>query len=98
MAHQAITTKYLAATDRRGSRIKATARAGTVIVPYDSGLSSTRNHAEAAKALAVKLKWPGAWLAGGLPGGMGNVFVLLPESMNAEHHPTVIKDGFVVSL
>ena len=49
---QAIVTKYIGAGNTRGSRVKATAWAGSVTIPYDTRLSSAEAHAEAAKALA----------------------------------------------
>ena len=80
---QAITTKFLGPTDYRGSRIKATAQAGSVTVPYDHALGIDENHTEAALALARKYDWIRAgWrLEGaGLPDGTGNAYVLFRES------------------
>jgi hypothetical protein len=56
----AIQTKYLPATDTRGSRIKAYTCIGhTATVPYDHALSSEKLHFEAVKALVEKhnLDW-----------------------------------------
>lgn len=72
---QAIVTKYLGPTNFRGSRIKASAYAGSIIVDYDCALNSERNHLEAAKKLANKYGWSGKWLAGGMPDETGNVYV-----------------------
>lgn len=55
---QAITTKYLGPTNHRGARVKATAQAGSVTVPWDHALGPQENHAEAAKALVAKYGWP----------------------------------------
>lgn len=49
-------------------RIKATAAAGSVIVPAHEG------HAAAAKQLAKKFKWTGTLIEGGLKDG-SHVFV-----------------------
>lgn len=66
---QAITTKYLGPTDTRGARIKATCDAGSLTVPYDHALDAPGNHREAAKALAVRLNWPGRYAGGGTKEG-----------------------------
>lgn len=61
---QSITTKYIGPTNFRGSRIKATAEAGSVTLSYDHALSSEENHCAAAKALAEKFDWQGVWVGG----------------------------------
>jgi hypothetical protein len=80
--YQAIVTKYLGPTDRRGSRVKASCEAGTITLVWDDALSSSGNHEAVACALAVKLTWAidlahfrRKYAAGGLPSGAGNVFV-----------------------
>lgn len=76
---QAIVTKYIGPTDHRGARVKATADAGSVTVPWDHALDSEENHTAAALALATKYDWlTSGWTfhAGGMPGGNGNVYVL----------------------
>lgn len=73
---QAIITKYLPATNSRGSRIKATCSSGSVTIPYPYELSGQAVHRAAAEALVAKL-FPGttaALLGGGLPDGR-SVFV-----------------------
>ena len=72
---QANTTKYIGPTNFRGSRIKATAAAGSVNIPSDGSLSLDARHAKAAQALAEKFGWSGVWYAGGMPDGRGNVYV-----------------------
>lgn len=72
---QAITTKFLGPTNARGSRIKATAGAGSLTVNWDHSKSLEDNHKEAAMALARKLDWRGSWIGGGLPDA-GFCFVL----------------------
>ena len=62
---QAITTKYLGPTNHRGSRVKATAEAGSVTVPWDHSLDTELNHFEAAHALCVKFGWSGVFHGGG---------------------------------
>jgi hypothetical protein len=73
--YQAITTKYLGPTNVRGSRIKAKAAAGSITIHYDDSLNSQQAHAKAAKALAEKLGWEGAYYQGGLPDDCGYCFV-----------------------
>lgn len=73
---QAIVTKYLGPTNFRGSRIKATAYAGSITIDYDPGLSQQANHDNAAKKLAAKFNWHGEWIAGGMPSEDGNCYVI----------------------
>ena len=55
--YQAITTKYLSATNHRGERVKATAQAGSITVSWDYELNTEANHVRAAKALSDKMGW-----------------------------------------
>ena len=70
---QAIQTKYLSATNSRGSRIKAFCAAGSLTIPYPHELSGQAVHRKAAEALAAKLGWTEphypALLGGCLPNG-----------------------------
>ena len=56
---KAIQTKYLAATNTRGSRIKATAGNMSATVPYNHAMSDEAVHFEAVKELVKKncLDW-----------------------------------------
>lgn len=75
---QAVTTKYLGPTDSRGSRVKATAQAGSVTISWDDALDGADNHAAAAAALAKKYGWDKhskRMIGGALPGGEGYCFV-----------------------
>lgn len=65
---QAIQTKYLSATNTKGSRIKATCAAGSITIDYPHELSGMAVHAAAAKVLVNKLGWDDAHY-GGLMGG-----------------------------
>lgn len=76
MMRQAITTKYLGPTNHRGSRIRATAQAGSVVVSWDDELDVNDNHLAAARTLAAKFSWPGRLIGGGLPSNRGNVYVV----------------------
>jgi len=67
--YQAIHTRFLGATDTRGSRVKATAQAGSVTVPWDYALSTDQNHDAAARALIERYGWHGVWHLGQLPNG-----------------------------
>lgn len=71
---QAIETKYIGPTNSRGARIKASAQAGSVTVPWDDGLDVDANHDRAAQALARKLNWTGKLIGGGLKRGNCYVF------------------------
>jgi len=74
---QAIVTKYLPATNTRGSRIKATAYAGSVTVSWDHSISSeAENYRAAAMALVTKYGLPSDnWHIGIMPNGSGFAFV-----------------------
>jgi len=72
---QAIVTKWLPLTSRCQSRIRATAAAGSIIVPWEHGLNADANHAAAARKLAEKFGWEGEWRGGGLPDRSGFAFV-----------------------
>ena len=72
---QAIETRYLGATNTKGGRIKATAWAGSVTVPYDHALDVQDNHRAAQLALRHKLGWQGKYAQGGNAKGDGYVFV-----------------------
>lgn len=77
---QAIETRYLGPTNSKVGRIKATARAGSKIVPYDRALSIEGNHRAAAMALVAKLGWhthapAERWATGGNAKGNGYVRV-----------------------
>lgn len=79
--YQAIQVKYLPCTNFRGTRVKATAAAGSVTLGYDPALYSGQNAEAAMLALVKKLEWdkyPGTWQGGVLPSG-DYVFVRLPE-------------------
>lgn len=80
--YQAIATKFLGPTNHHGARIKASAEAGSVTVPWDHSLSTEQNHVAAAKAFAAKWEWTGAWAGGALPDGRGFAFVRLPTGMH----------------
>lgn len=76
---QAIVTRYLPPTNVKGSRIKATAAAGSLTLHIDHALNIEQNHAAAAKALANKFKWRGQWYMGGLPNDAGYCFVCVDD-------------------
>lgn len=82
---QAIITKYLPATDYKGSRIKATCEAGSITIGYPHEVSSGQAcHRVAAEKLAAKLGWIGArygkLLGGGLPNAMGGYCFIFDNS------------------
>lgn len=66
--YQAITTKWFGPSSVRGSRVKASAPAGSITLPWDNALDAESNHRRAAHALADKLGWPGIYHGGALPG------------------------------
>lgn len=72
---QAITTKFIAPTNSRPARIKATADAGSVTVSWDHSKGISDNHRAAALTLADKFAWPRDLIGGSLPGS-GFAFVI----------------------
>ena len=74
-AGQAICTKYVGPTNSHGARIKVSAQAGTMYVPWDYALDTFANHEAAAYAYAAKKGWSGDWVGGGLPRDDGYCFV-----------------------
>ena len=86
---QAIHTKYLPATNCKGSRIKATCDRGSITVPYPHELSGDACHRYAVDALITRFieednakygtnknPWSDPYVTGGLPGGTcAHVFI-----------------------
>ena len=73
---KAITTKFIGATNYRGSRIKATAEGGhslTISYPHEANQGADA-HAVAALALCRRLGWDGELIAGGTAAGYVFVF------------------------
>lgn len=62
---QAITTKYLPATNTKGARIKATCEAGSVTISYPYSGDEQNTHWQAAQALIAKLGWWGEYACAG---------------------------------
>jgi hypothetical protein len=81
----AIATKYIGPTNSRGSRIKvtttdsrpSTGKPDTLTVGWNHALGVEDNHRAAAKALAKKLEWEGAYYQGATEHGF--VFVRARE-------------------
>ena len=90
---QAIATKYIGPSNVRGARVKASAEAGSVTLPWDHALNVDRNHAKAAETLARKFKWEGRYYGGALPGS-GYCFVCV-DTVSADEAVlfTVGKEG-----
>lgn len=72
---QAITTKFIAATNTKGERVKATAASGvSVTIPWSYSGDTEACHFEALTALCKKLDWQGEFIAGGTKTGFVWVF------------------------
>lgn len=81
---QAIQTKFFGPTNVSGSRYKATASAGSVILHADHALNPEQNHKAAAEALVAKFHWNEHKGYEGLIGGCladGSYVWVLVESM-----------------
>ncbi len=73
---QAIVTKFLSPTDTKGSRVKATCDAGSVVVSWSHSLNQSENHFAAMMKLCEKLGWNGLIRqGGGLPNNAGYCWV-----------------------
>ena len=77
---QYISTKFLSATNTKGSRIKAKASSASesITIAYDYSLDCEQAHAKAAMKLANKLDWKGEYSAGG--NDTGYVFTFIGSS------------------
>jgi len=72
---KAIVTKYLSATNSRGSRIKASAEGvKSIIAPLDYELDDEVNHESVALKLCEKNGWSTELVGGALPNGKGYAF------------------------
>lgn len=80
---QAIETKYLAPTNTKGARVKASAYGANITIPYDYALSTERAHAAAALDLIAKMGWTGTFAQGGNAKGNGYVFVNVEGALEA---------------
>ena len=87
---QSIQTKFLSATDSKGSRIKAKCARGSIVIPYPHELTGDETHRAAVLALVTRFLdedssrditretnfWNRAFVSGSLPdGSMAHVFV-----------------------
>ena len=66
---QAIVIKFLGATNTKGTRIKASAKAASVTMPLDYGAGHEQRIGQAVDALLNKLEWSGDYIIGHLPSG-----------------------------
>lgn len=66
MSHKTIVTKILPATSTKPTRVKAYHEGGHSVV---IGWADDNSHQTAARALAVKMQWPGNWARSSLPNG-----------------------------
>ena len=72
---KAIITKYISATDTKGSRIKASdSDRNSITIPYPHELSGEDVHRKAALALCEKMQWSTDLIGGGLKNGYVFVF------------------------
>ena len=78
---QAIHVKYLPCTNTKGSRIKATCQAGSIIIDYPHELSGMDCHAKAAYALLTKMHWDYKLVGGQLP-SHDYAFVMVDPASN----------------
>ena len=76
---QAILVKYLAPTNTKGGRLKASAWFGSLTVGYDHAHGPLENHENAAFALCKKYGYNNVLLDWGhLPSSLGYAFIMKP--------------------
>ena len=63
-SYQTIVVTILGPTNTKGSRIKASCDAGSVILAWDHSLGTGPNGNAAVKALLAKVDWHGNWVGG----------------------------------
>lgn len=84
---QAIQTKFIAPTNHRGARIKASCQAGSITVNYEYNADGYMSaHKIACDALRKKLEWTGKYygnmVSGELPdGSVAWVFLPRPNAL-----------------
>jgi hypothetical protein len=85
---QAILTRYLGPTNTKGSRVRATAQAGSVTIAWNDEADTDANHRIAAEFLASMYGWlrKNRLEGGALPDGKSYAFVLieLPKEAQTE--------------
>ena len=74
---QAIIVKYIGPTNTRETRLRASYAGGSIIVDWNYDVSYERNYANAARVLAIRLKWCGRYAHGTIPDGR-HVFLMMP--------------------
>lgn len=72
---KAIHTKFLAATNTKGSRVKAFTADQSITRGYEHCLHHSERHCAIAMALVEKMGWHGFYVGGGSADGKGEVFV-----------------------
>lgn len=91
---QAISTKYCGPTNTRGGRIRASAQAGYIYVPWDHSLGIDENHARAAQEYCKRKGWVGPYysplVSGGLADGSSVHVFSESEPLRAALHVLVL--------
>lgn len=81
---QAIVTKYIPPSACRGSRVKASAAAGSLTIAFGNEKSDAGNYTAAARALAIRYGWSGQWIGGSTP-DQNYVFVWVGPNAQPEN-------------
>lgn len=63
--YQAIITRYLGPSNTKPSRVKATAKSGSIVISWDHEHDVKQNHHAAAVALMKKVGWNHMKIIGG---------------------------------
>jgi len=78
-SYQTIVTKLLPPTHKRGQRIKVTAYAGSIIVPYEGSERAEREHEKAAIEFMKRKGWDHGIIGGASPKTEREMFWVLTE-------------------
>ena len=97
---QTIHTKFLAPTNHRATRVKATCEAGSVEVGWSYEGSTADEHVRACQKLLKKLGWDGEWVGGASESENGYTFIRVGENCGnrareGEERPLGLSDGEV---
>lgn len=80
---QAIQVKYLAATNTKGTRLKAFCMQDHITINYCHSLNKQQNAIVAVTGLLQKLEWEGNWVGGEINNG-SYVFVRIALAADRE--------------
>lgn len=94
---QSITTKYLAPTNQKGGRIKATTTSGiSITISWNHAQSIDENHESAMRELCKDLNWSGLFISANTRDGIlwiniDNIVPIRVNHIESNSHSGLIK-------